>query len=255
MTRRGLDNFMPSIEKNRILAIGVYVPGISHRAEHISAELLSSRAWGVDLRWATVGEGPIPHELVALTFLQCPERIPKFALLNRLIAEVDLDQYAMLLVVDDDIELPAGFLDRFLAYQIAHDFTLAQPARTHDSFIDHYFVAQLLGVAARSTRFVEIGPLFSLRREGFPLLLPFDETAPMGWGLDFAWPVQLEARGCRLGIIDATPVRHAIRKPVAYYDYHLTHEGMNRFLAQCAHLPHGQAFRALQTYPLGDPQS
>ncbi len=246
---------MTAIENDQVLAIGVYMPGMSHRAVPISAELLSSKNWAVDLRWATVGDGPVPHELDALTFLQSPARIPKFALLNRLIADINLDQYAMLLVVDDDIELPAEFLDRFLAYQVDHDFTLAQPARTHDSFIDHYFVAQLLGVAARWTRFVEIGPLFSLRRNGFPFLLPFDEAAPMGWGLDFAWPVQLEAQGCRLGIIDATPVRHAMRKPVANYDYLLTQEGMSHFLAQCAHLPHAQAFRALQTYPLGDVQS
>lgn len=246
---------MPEVKNNRVLVVGVYVPAIPHNAIPISAELLGSQRWEVDLRWATVGDGPVPDELRAITVLQMSERISKFSLLNRLLAGIDLDRYAMLVVVDDDIDLPAGFLDRFLTHQMAYDLTLAQPARTHDSYIDHYFVAQLLGVAARRTRFVEIGPLFCLRHDGFPLLLPFDEAAPMGWGLDFVWPVQLEARGCRLGIIDATPVRHAMRKPVANYDYQQTNEGMLRFLAQSAHLPHALAFRALETYPLCEGRS
>jgi hypothetical protein len=246
---------MPDQQDNRALVIGVYLPSIPNHAEVISKELLGARDWSVDLRWATVGGGIVPETLRSLTVLQTSERVAKFVLLNRLLANVDLESYAFLMVVDDDIELPPDFLDRFLAHQIAHDFTLAQPARTHDSYIDHYFVAQLLGVAARWTRFVEIGPVFCLRRDGFPLLLPFDESAPMGWGLDFVWPAQLEAHGRRLGIVDATPVRHALRKPVTTYDYDQTNRAMARFLAERRHLSHAAAFRALETYPLAASQS
>ncbi|UHD14550.1 hypothetical protein [Thiocapsa bogorovii] len=240
----------PEPNDNRVLVLGIYLPSVANHAARISADLLAGNLWQIDLRWAAVGEGGIPDGLRALTVLRLTERVPKFRILNRLLAEIDLAPYRFLVVVDDDIELESGFLDRFLAYQTAHDLTLAQPARTHDSYIDHYFVAQLLGVEARQTRFVEIGPVFSLRRDGFAHLLPFDEEAPMGWGLDFVWPVQLDAHGCRLGVIDASPVRHALRKPVSTYDYTETNTAMEQFLNDRAHLSHAAAFVALETYPL-----
>ena len=245
---------MSEPKDNRVLVLGVYLPSVPNHAARISADLLAGNQWQVDLRWAAVGEGEIPDELGELTVLQMTERMPKFHLLNRLLTGIDLSVYRFLVVVDDDIELESGFLDRFLAYQTAHDLTLAQPARTHDSYIDHYFVAQLIGVEARRTRFVEIGPVFSLRRDGFAHLLPFDEEAPMGWGLDFVWPVQLDAAGCRLGIIDASPVRHALRKPVTTYDYTETSAAMERFLSDRAHLDHAEAFVALETFPLHGPK-
>ncbi len=241
---------MSEPKDNRVLVLGVYLPSVPNHAARISADLLAANQWQVELRWAAVGEGDIPDGLGELTVLRMTERMPKFSILNRLLAEIDLAPYRFLVVVDDDIELESGFLDRFLADQAAYDLTLAQPARTHDSYIDHYFVAQLLGVEARQTRFVEIGPVFSLRRNGFAHLLPFDEEAPMGWGLDFVWPVQLDAAGCRLGVIDASPVRHALRKPVTTYDYTETSAAMVRFLSDRAHLNHAAAFVALETYPL-----
>ncbi|WP_093030060.1 hypothetical protein [Thiocapsa roseopersicina] len=241
---------MSEPKDNRVLVLGVYLPSVANHAARISADLLAGNQWQIDLRWAAVGEGNIPDGLGELTVLRMTERMPKFSILNRLLAEIDLSPYRFLVVVDDDIELESGFLDRFLAYQTAHNLTLAQPARTHDSYIDHYFVAQLLGVEARQTQFVEIGPVFSLRRDGFARLLPFDEEAPMGWGLDFVWPVQLDAGGCRLGVIDASPVRHALRKPVTTYDYTETSAAMERFLSDRVHLSHAAAFVALETYPL-----
>lgn len=239
----------------RVLVLGVYLPAVANHAAAISSELLSARHWSVDLHWASVGtpaNGAQPDPALAdLTRLRSPERVPKFELINRLLADIDLAPYRYLMVVDDDIELAAGFIDRFLAIQEARDFTLAQPARTHDSFTDHHFVNQLMGVESRCTRFVEIGPLFSLRCDGFEMLLPFDQDAPMGWGLDFVWPLILEQHDRRLGIIDATPVRHALRKPVSTYDYTGTESTMQSFLASRAHLSLDQACIASQTYPAG----
>lgn len=239
----------------RVLVLGIYLAGVANHAAAISSELLGARDWQLDLHWASVGvgaddTGPDPA-LAALTRLRSAERVPKFELLNRLLAGIELAPYRYLLVVDDDIELPPGFVDRFLAIQEARDFTLAQPARAHDSFTDHHFVNQLMGVESRCTRFVEIGPLFSLRRDGFGMLLPFNEDAPMGWGLDFVWPVILEQHDRRLGIIDATPVRHALRKPVSTYDYRDTESAMQGFLARHPHLSLSEACIASRTYPEG----
>ncbi len=242
--------FMSEPKDNRVLVLGVYLPSVPNHAARISADLLAANQWQIDLRWAAVGEGEIPDGLRELTVLRMTDRMPKFSILNLLLAEIDLSPYRFLVVVDDDIELESGFLDRFLADQAAYDLTLAQPARTHDSYIDHYFVAQLLGIEARQTRFVEIGPVFSLRQDGFAQLLPFDEEAPMGWGLDFVWPVQLDSVSCRIGIIDAAPVRHALRKPVTTYDYTETSAAMEEFLSKRVHLSHAEAFVAVETYPL-----
>ncbi|MTW21269.1 glycosyltransferase [Allochromatium palmeri] len=251
----------PRETDRRVLILGIYLPEIANHAATLSRELLGSHDWEVDLRWASVSvststsksNAPTDPELEALTRLHSPERVPKFELLNRLLAEVEIERYRYLLVVDDDIELPPGFLDRFLAIQETRDFTLAQPARTHDSYTDHQFVNQLLGVESRRTRFVEIGPLFSLRRDGFASLLPFDEDAPMGWGLDFVWPVVLERHNQRLGIVDATPMRHALRKPVSTYDYTQTQTAMQAFLDRQPHLTLSEACIAGQTYPLTGP--
>src|SRR5439155_5541514 len=119
---------------------------------------------------------------------------------------------------DDDIALPRGFLDAFLGLQGRTGLALAQPARTHDSYYDHPIVERQLGVQARRTRFVEIGPLVSMRRDAAALLLPFDERSPMGWGYDNLWPLILGRHGLGMGIIDATPVNHGLRKPTAEYD-------------------------------------
>ena len=43
-------------------------------------------------------------------------------------------------------------------------------------------------------------------------LLPFPDLR-MGWGLDGAWSALAAQRGWRIGIVDATPVRHL--RPVA----------------------------------------
>lgn len=240
---------MSAAQRNKVLVVGIYLSDKENHAVAISDALSSAGAWQVDLRWGAVGDSAPPDPLKSSTRMVSTQRIAKFEFLNRLLAEVDLDDYEYLLVTDDDIEFPSGFLDAYLEIVARHGFHLAQPARTHRSYIDHYFVAQLMGVEARRTRFVEIGPLFSLHRDLFPLLLPFDERAPMGWGLDFVWPKQIEDAGLTLGIVDQTPVTHALRKPVEFYDYGDTNARMQEFLEQCPHLTAEERFVALQTWP------
>ncbi len=141
-----------------------------------------------------------------------------------------------------------GFLDSYLALVSRHKFAVAQPARTHDSYIDHRFVEQLDGIDARWTRFVEIGPLFSLHRSAFDYFLPFDEASPMGWGNDFVWPILAEKYSLRMGIVDAVPVAHNLRKPVAYYDYGTSANDMRRHLAERPHLSKKDAFYIVESY-------
>ena len=55
----------------------------------------------------------------------------KFANLDALLAEHAPDGYDWLLVLDDDVALPACFLDRFLVACERFGFVLAQPAHRH----------------------------------------------------------------------------------------------------------------------------
>jgi hypothetical protein len=84
------------------------------------------------------------------------------------------------------------------------------------------------------------------RRRGADV--PFDESSPMGWGYDFAWPILLEAAGLRLGIVDATPVEHTMRRTLAHYDYDPTRAHMDAYLARRPHLTPGEAFVIVESY-------
>lgn len=239
---------------NKVLAIGVYLTDQPNKAPSITHDLFQTQNWQVDCHWIALGHGEIPKPLLPLTTVS-RIRKAKFELINGLLDRFRLSDYRYLLVTDDDIDLSETFLDTYLGLQSKYGFALAQPARTPDSFIDHKFVTQLLGVEARHTRFVEIGPLFSIERQAYPLLIPFNEEAPMGWGLDFVWPVVLEQFGAKLGIIDGAPVTHALRKPVALYDYTSTANAMHNFLCTHRHLCREAAFVALETYSAGSAPS
>jgi hypothetical protein len=232
----------------RLLVLGVYLSDREHLAEGISAELARSLRWEVEQRWISLGAGAVPEALAGVTVERVAEPTPKFALINRLLHGADLGGVEHVIVTDDDITLPPGFLDLYLGLVERHGFALAQPARTHDSYVDHGFVERLDGLDARRTRYVETGPLFSVQRAAFPVLLPFDETPPMGWGLDFTWPVMLEQAGLRLGLVDATPVDHSLRRPAAYYDSRASIEGMEAYLAGREHLTRSEAFTIVEPY-------
>jgi hypothetical protein len=232
----------------RVLALGVYLADREHLAAEVAAELGRSGRWDVEQRWIALGSGPVPEALAAVTVERVAGPAPKFALVNRLLRGAPPAGVDYLLVTDDDIALPPGFLDRYLGLVERHRLALAQPARSHDSSLDLGFVEQLDGLDARWTRYVEIGPLFSIHREAFPHLLPFDETPAMGWGLDFTWPVTLERAGLRLGVVDATPVRHALRKQAAFYSGRDALDAMTRYLASRPHLGRSEAFTIVEGY-------
>jgi hypothetical protein len=129
-----------------------------------------------------------------------------------------------------------------------YDFALAQPARTHDSYIDHRFVEQLDGITARQTRYVEIGPLFSMRADALPILTPFDVTTPMGWGYDFTWPLAMDAAKLKMGIVDAVPVSHKLRKPVANYLHSDADRQMKEYFTDRPHLKPEEAFYIVESF-------
>lgn len=234
----------------RILALGVYLSDRPNTADHVAQELSESTQHHVTQRWARIGMAKGSAAIESATALSSAAPKPKFEILNQLLEGVRLEDFDLLLVVDDDIVLPRRFVDALVYAQQKCDFSLCQPARTTNSWIDHPIVAQRRGLLGRQTRFVEIGPVFSVRSDLFDALIPFDDTSPMGWGLDFVWPVQLERIGRKMGIIDAVPVSHCLRKPAANYDKMQAMEQFHVFLKNRQHLSSDEAFTVLASFPL-----
>jgi hypothetical protein len=64
---------------------------------------------------------------------------------------------------------------------------------------------------------VEIGPVVAFHHSTFNALLPFPELR-VGWGLDLHWSAIAEREGWRVGVVDATPIRHGLRVTASSYD-------------------------------------
>jgi hypothetical protein len=230
----------------KILACGVYLADRTNCAAEAIAELDLSRDHQLEQRWIALdvsgnGNNRLPYTVATVT-----QATPKFMLLNGLLA--DASDFDAMFVLDDDVMLPQHFLDRYLRLASQYKFALSQPARTFDSYIDHSFTMQMPGLVARSTRFVEIGPVFCIDRDAFELILPFDATSPMGWGLDFVWPVRIEKSGKRMGIIDALPVSHSLRKPVTNYSREPVELDANKLFSENDYLSRADAFTLLEGY-------
>ena len=228
----------------RVLVLGIYMAGKVHLAEDEAAILAASEECDVDQRWVALGGGPVPA-LERLTVRTIREQIPKFAILNDLLAGTDLQHYEYVVVVDDDVSLPHRFLDALIGVQRDLGFALAQPSRTSDSYYDHPIVEQQRGVLARETMFVEIGPVFSVHRSIYDVMFPFDLTSSMGWGYENVWAYRLRARGARMGIIDAVPLAHSLRKSVVHYQWHVADAERTALLARTPHLDLDECFRVV----------
>jgi hypothetical protein len=121
------------------------------------------------------------------------------------------------------------FLDRLLFLAERFRFQLVQPALRHTSHAAWRVCRRERWSVAREVQLVEIGPLLAVHRSIADHLLPFPELR-MGWGLDLHWGGLAKQHGWRLGIIDATPIRHELREVAATYDRQAALDEMRRFL-------------------------
>jgi GT2 family glycosyltransferase len=214
--------------RRSVLVLGV------QRAEHhdlshrIRAELLSSR-----------------HDVAIYT--RPPRGRGKFENLNGLLAEHPADDRDWLLVVDDDVELPRGFLDRFLFLCERFSLQLAQPAHCLDSHAAWPLTRRQPGSVVRETRFVEIGPVTAFARVTFPVLLPFPELR-MGWGLDAHWAALAAEHGWRCGVVDALPIHHRAAPAADAYSRELAIAEARAFLAKRPYLSASEAQQTLTTH-------
>jgi hypothetical protein len=148
------------------------------------------------------------------------------------------------LVVDDDVELPRGFLDGFVALAEALGFELAQPAQTLASHAAWPSARRAPFSVARETNFVEIGPVTAFSRRAATELLPFPALR-MGWGLDLHWGALAHERGWRIGVVDALPVRHETRTVGGSYSTADAVAEAQRYLADRLYVHAQEAGRTL----------
>jgi hypothetical protein len=212
----------------RVLALGVERAEHRALAEEIRAELLRSR-----------------HLLELHT---CPpEGRGKFENLNRLLLAHPPDEHDWLLVIDDDVELPRGFLDRFLFLCERFSLQLAQPAHRLHSHAAWPLTRRRPRSVVRETPFVEIGPVTAFARVTFPVLLPFPDLR-MGWGLDAHWAALAAEHGWRCGIIDAVSINHRAAPAAAGYPREAAIAEARGFLAERPYLSARESQRTLTTH-------
>ena len=202
---RSLDRLVQDTPRRHLLVLSVYRPDSALVALAIT-ELQRTRH-ELELALGSTGEAQAGLPTAA-THLSGG----KFQNLNTLLAAAS-DGFDWLLVVDDDVGLPHGFLDRLVAATEHFDLALAQPAQTLMSHAAWRVTRRRAGSIVRETRFVEIGPVTAFRRDAADNLTPFPDLS-YGWGLDLHWAAIAAESGWRLGVVDALPVRHE-REPVA----------------------------------------
>jgi GT2 family glycosyltransferase len=198
--------------RRRVLVVGVERRDVPNLMAGARAELLRSRHdVTVEVALAAAGLG-------------------KFENLDALLARHDLATFDWVIVTDDDVALPRGFLDTFLACAEAGDLRLAQPAHRRHSHAAWDVTRRRAGSDWRETTFVEIGPITAFDRTAAATLLPFPKDLRMGWGLDAHWSAVAQERGWRIGVVDAAPIGHTIRPAAEGYPRETAAAEARRFL-------------------------
>jgi hypothetical protein len=234
-----LDRLAQAVPRRSVTVLGIYRPD-SMLVEPAVRELHASRH-DVSFRLGATGDPPLPgieNETVAAGLAG-----GKFENLNAVLG----DAADWTLVVDDDVALPGRFLDRFIGVCEAFGLALAQPAQTLMSHAAWRVTRRRFGSLLRETRFVEIGPVTAFRRDAAAELLPFPPLR-FGWGLDLHWAALAAERGLRLGVVDATPVRHESSTVGSAYATADARAEAAAFLADRPYLPAAEAGDVLATH-------
>jgi hypothetical protein len=171
----------------------------------------------------------------------------KFENLDALLEEHPPHGYDWLLVLDDDVALPSRFLDSFIFLAERFGLRLAQPAHRYLSHAAWKVTRRHPASLVRETSFVEIGPVTAFHAVTFSTLLPFPPLR-VGWGLDAHWSAVARRRGWKLGIVDATPVRHRSRAIAAAYHRQDAIDEARQFLAGRPYTRADEASRTIATH-------
>lgn len=198
----------------KILVLGVAHPDRPGDLEEVVTQLRRSR-----------------HE-VAVSVVTMQPGLGKFQNITRALAQVTcpLSVFDWVVITDDDVGMPADFLDRFIALAEHAGLMIAQPAHRFFSYTTFAITQRRWGSLVRATPWVEIGPLTALRQETLADLMPFP-VSRWDWGLDIYWAQLADRKGWRMGVVDGVPIEH--RRPVAGgYDSDVAMAEAVQFLTQ-----------------------
>ena len=176
-----------------------------------------------------------------------PGAAGRFENFNALLADNPPYAFDWLVLVDDDVALPDGFLDSFLFLAERFQLRLAQPAHRQRSHAGWQVTRRRPASVVRETAFVEIGPLVAFAHVTYDTLLPFPPLR-FGWGLDAHWGAIAQRHGWRIGIVDATPIRHHLRRTASSYSSQDAVDEARRFLADRPYISAVDAQRTLVTH-------
>jgi hypothetical protein len=199
---RSLDRLSNDTPRRTVLALSVYRPN-SRQIERAISELQTARH---ELHLA-LGSTAAALPGLAVNTVATNLAGGKFQNLNALLETTGGQSFDWVLVVDDDVDLPHRFLDRFIALCEHFDLELAQPAQTLMSHAAWRVTRRHAGSLVRETRFVEIGPVTAFGGQATAAFTPFPELR-YGWGLDLHWAALAQERGWKMGVVDALPIRH-----------------------------------------------
>ncbi len=238
--------------RRRVLVLGVERPERRELAAAIRSELARSRH-DVELRFGRPGDrGKFENLnlLLATGPAEDDERSPArdpIAGWERGGGRNAVESYDWLLVVDDDVVLPRGFLDRLLFLAERFEFDLLQPAHRARSHAAWRVTRRRAGAVARQTPFVEIGPVTAFARTTFASVLPFPDVR-MGWGLDLHWAALARRRGWRCGVLDAVAIRHCAAPAGSAYSREAAVDEARALLAGRPYLKAREAQTTLVTH-------
>ena len=236
-----LDRLAAGQAPRRVLVLGVYRPG-----SRLARTLPRLRSERHDVRVALGATADIADPALGDATEVTGMDGGKFENLNLLLARAEPQTADWIVVVDDDVELPHRFLDRFLALCERLRLDIAQPAQTARSHAAWRVTRRQPLSLARRTSYVEIGPVTAFSTRAAGELLPFPELQ-FGWGLDNHWSAVARERGWGLGVIDALPVRHEWQPVAASYSHDDAIAEARGFLAERPYVPADEAQRTLAT--------
>jgi len=198
-------------------------------------------------RWRRI-EGQLRASRHEVEIATCPPGgRGKFENLDALLAAHPAAGHDWLLVCDDDVVLPGGFLDDLVAAAERLGLHLAQPAHRLHSHAAWSVTRRRPGALARETAFAEIGPVTLIAADTFAALLPFPPLR-MGWGLDVHWAALAREHGWRIGVVDAVPVLHGDAPAATAYSRAGAEAEARAFLATHPYVPRGEANRTLRVH-------
>lgn len=191
-------DFFATLPPQRILAVGVQSPRRPGSLDQIYAAMQSSR------HSVTVDSKGI-------------DGLGKLDNINVLIGRHRMEDYDWIWMVDDDVELPAGFTDTFVALAHYAELKICCPAHRSFSYWSHPVTHRQRDTLVRETNFVEVGPITAFHRDTFSTIFPLPSLR-FGWGLDLVWPVIANRNGWKVGVVDGAALRHT--SPIAAtYDF------------------------------------